>query len=104
MEQTSRHSMIVAIVNQGFSEQIMETAKAAGAGGGTVINGRGLGSKEAQSFLGISITPEKELVLIIVKNELREPIMRAVNSMDGLRTDARGILFSLPVDSLAGIS
>lgn len=104
MEQTARHSMIVTIVNQGFSGQVMEAAKAAGATGGTVLSARGLGSKEAQAFLGITISPEKELVMIIAKNELRQPIMKAINSMDGLRTDARGILFSVPVDSLLGIS
>ncbi len=103
MEQTVRYDLIVTIVNQGFADQVMEAAKSAGATGGTVLNARGLGSKEAQEFLGISIRPEKELVMIIAKSEILQPIMKAISNMHGLRTDARGILFSLPVDSLIGI-
>ena len=76
MEHT--HEMIVCIVNNGFSEAVMDAAKAAGARGGTVINARGTADKEAEKFFNISIQPEKEMVLILVKSEIRDTVLHAL--------------------------
>lgn len=98
------YHLIVTIVNSGRSEQVMNAARAAGAGGGTVIHARGLGSKEAMKYLGITIQPEKDLVLIVAPSELRRPIMERIVKEAGLGTAGAGICFSLPVDSAMGIN
>lgn len=72
--------------------------------GGTVLHGRGIGSREAEEFFGITIQPEKEIVILLANREQKAGIMRAIQSAAGLRTEARGILFSLPVEHLAGLS
>ncbi|MGI6004963.1 MAG: P-II family nitrogen regulator [Christensenellales bacterium] len=94
--------LIVTIVNRGFSDQVMEAAKEAGAHGGTVVLARGTGLEDAEKFFGISITPEKELVLILVREEKRTPVMQAIGHEAGLMTEAGGICFSLPVDEVVG--
>lgn len=104
MEHTEHHSLIVAVVRAGFSGTVMEAARAAGASGGTVLHGRGIGSREAEEFFGITIQPEKEIVILLANREQKAGIMRAIQSAAGLRTEARGILFSLPVEHLAGLS
>ena len=97
------YKCILAIVNKGFSEVAMEAAKACGAKGGTILNGRGTISKEAEKFFNISIQPEKEIVMILAKNELIDHILKGLYSAVGTLTPAQGIAFALPVDEVVGI-
>ena len=69
--------LIVAIVNRGFSDLVMDAARAAGASGGTILHGRGTGVHEAEQFFGIAIQPEKEIVLILTRSDERRKTLRA---------------------------
>ena len=82
----------------------MDTAKKLGAGGGTVIHGRGTASKEAEKIFNITIQPEKEIVMILVKKEIKDSILKGLYDTIGLDTNAQGIAFTLPVDDVIGIS
>ena len=95
--------LIVAIVNRGFSDLVMDAARAAGASGGTILHGRGTGVHEAEQFFGIAIQPEKEIVLILTRSDERRKIMAAIAEGAGLNTQGKGLTFSLPVDEDAGI-
>lgn len=97
------HEMILCIVNSGFSDTVMDSAKQAGARGGTVINARGTAGKDAETFFGISIQPEKEAVIILVESAVRDDVLHALYKSAGLGTPAQGIAFSLPVDGVAGL-
>lgn len=103
MEETVQHDLIVVIANRGFADVVMETAKSAGATGGTVIHARGTGSKEMEKFFGVAILPEKDLILIVAKSGSRCAIMEAIVADAGPQTDARAIVFSLPVNGVAGM-
>ncbi len=98
------HEAIFCIVNDGYSEAVMDAAKKYGARGGTVINARGTAGKEAEKFFGITVQPEKEIVMILVPAEYKENILKALYEEVGLDTSGQGIAFSLPVDSVVGIS
>lgn len=100
----SRYELIVTVINRGFADDVMDAAKRAGAFGGTVINGRGTGSHEQQKFFGAIVQPEKELVLILTGHDDRAAIMEAIGLDAGLSKKGTGICFSLPVDSVVGIS
>jgi nitrogen regulatory protein PII len=97
------YHLIIAIVNTGHFEQVMEAAKAAGATGGTLVHARGLGSKEAVKYLGITIQPEKDLVLILAPKNKRHAIMESITREAGLNTPGKGICFSLPVNYAVGV-
>ncbi len=98
------HEAIFCIVNSGYSEAVMETAKKFGARGGTVINARGTAGKEAETFFHITIQPEKEIVMILVPAEIKENVMHALYKEVGLDTAGQGIAFAMPVDGVVGIS
>lgn len=98
------YEVILCIINAGFSEVVMDTAKKLGAGGGTVIHGRGTASKEAEKIFNITIQPEKEIVMILVKKEIKDSILKGLYDTIGLDTNAQGIAFTLPVDDVMGIS
>ncbi|MBR4770464.1 MAG: P-II family nitrogen regulator [Clostridia bacterium] len=101
---TFSHECIVCIVNTGFSDAVMDAAREFGARGGTVIHGRGTASREAERFFGISIQPDKEVVLILVPHDLTDKILHALYRAVGLKTPGQGIAFSLPVDQVVGLS
>lgn len=103
MENKAKYELVMAIVNQGYVDLVMEAARSVGATGGTVVNGRGIGHDDAEKFLGLSIQSEKEIVTILVKKELKSQIMHEISVVAGLNTDAKGILLSLPVDSIVGL-
>ncbi len=94
--------LIITVVNSGYFEQVMEAANNAGATGGTLVHARGLGSKEAMKYLGITIQPEKDLVLILAPKEKKHAIMESIKNEVGLNTAGMGICFSLPVDRAIG--
>ena len=98
------HEVIMCIVNAGFSEAVMDAARDFGARGGTVIRARGTATLEAEKLFQISVQPEKEMVMILVESKLRDDILHALYRVVGLNTPGQGIAFSLPVDSVVGLS
>lgn len=97
------HELLVVIANQGYSNLIMEAAKSAGAGGGTVIHARGTGMERAETFFGVSLASEKEIIFIVTRTSQRADIMKSVMREAGMETKAKSIIFSLPVTSTAGL-
>ena len=94
--------LIVAVANEGRTDTVMNAARAAGAAGGTVIQGKGAASEEAAHFFNISIASEKEMIFIVSKKEQKAQIMRSVLEKAGPGTEAGAVLFSLPVTSVEG--
>ncbi len=94
----AQNQLIVCIVNAGYSQNVMEAARAAGARGGSIIRGRGSANPEAEEFFNISVQPDKEVVLILVPDDIKDAVMTAVFKNSGLSTDGQGIAFSLPVE------
>ena len=98
-----KFEVILCIVNNGFSEAAMDAAKQFGARGGTVFHARGTVSKEAEKIFNITIQPEKEIVMIIVNEKIKDNILQGLYTAVGTSTPAQGIAFSLPVDDVVGI-
>ena len=101
---TREHQMVVCIVNAGYSETVMYAARLVGVRGGTVIHGRGTANGEAEKLFGIVVQPDKDIIMIIVKNDIKDEVLTAINKAAGLDTNGQGIAFSLPVDRTIGIS
>ena len=104
MKKTFTHEAIFCIVNSGYSETVMDAAKKFGAGGGTVISGRGTARPDAEKFFNITVEPEKEIVMILVSADCKDKILQALYEEAGLSTEGQGIAFSMPVDGVVGIS
>ena len=98
------HQAIICIVNSGYSDDVMDAAKKFGARGGTVLNARGTANKDAEKFFGISVEPEKEIVMIVVPTKCKDDILHALYKEVGLDSPGQGIAFALPVDAVVGIA
>ena len=73
----------------------MQTARKAGATGGTVIRARMAG---AEQLLDPQLSEEKEIIAILAPDSVRNQIMEEVNKEYGMRSEAKGVVCSVPVD------
>lgn len=99
-----QHELIITIVSRGSFAIVREAAKSAGARGGTLIHGLGIGGEEAAKFLGIMIQPEKDIILIVVNKEDKASVMKSILASVGMITEHKGVCFSVPVDSAFGLA
>ena len=99
----NKYHLVITIVMEGYLEQVMAAAKRAGATGGTVIKGRGLGNVIPTKILGFNIEPEKDIVLNIVPETDKTKVMEAITKEVGIKTKGKGVCISLPVDDAVGI-
>ena len=92
--------LIIAICIKGNSDNIMKAAREAGAFGGTVVKAKGTASGD-DTFFGMAISDEKEMIYIVSRKEQKNDIMKAIASY----TNEHGthpLVFSLPVTETAG--
>ncbi len=98
------YDLIVTIVNKGYASDVMDAAKSKGATGGTILKGRGTGTKEIEKFYNITIQEEKEIVWIVAKHSEKDAIMSEIVLKTGLNSPGCGITFSMPVEDIIGIN
>ena len=103
MSSEKKQSLILVSVNQGYTENVLDTARSLGARGGTIIRARWSGEKSLEKHHGIALQAEKEIIAIVVSGELRNKIMDAVNEKYGLKTEAQGVVCNMNVDHFAPI-
>ena len=101
-EKLSKAVLIITVCDKGNTDLVMDAAREAGATGGTVVKAHGTGAEIAK-FFGVTICEEKEMVYIVSKREERDKIMYAIMEKAGKDSEAHGVVFSLPVDSVVGI-
>ena len=96
------YEIVLVIANEGHTDTVMEAAREAGARGGTVLHGKGTGSKDAAKFFGVSIASEKEVIMIVARATKKAAIMKSIIDKAGTQTDAGAVVMSLPVTAVAG--
>ena len=100
-EMQEKSSLIMITVNQGFTDEVMATARKAGARGGTVVRGRWVAKEEIEQLKGLTLREEKEIILIVVPREIRNSVMEEVNAHHGLQSDAGAVICTLAVERTA---
>ncbi len=99
-----KYTLILSVVNRGFSGDVMEAVQAAGAKGGTVIRSRSIGNDENETDLwGLCAQEEKEIVLILAESESKVALMKCIGEHCGMHSQAQGIVMSVPVDAAIGL-
>ena len=98
--QEQKNSLVLVVVNQGFTDTVMDTARKCGARGGTIIRGRWAGSEELLQLKGVDFQEEKEIIAIVVPKDLRAPLMEAIHEKHGLQTEAGAMVCSMGVEQM----
>jgi nitrogen regulatory protein PII len=97
--------LIVAFVEDDKTDKIMEAAREAGATGCTVINNaRGEGMKESKTFFGLTLSTQRDVVLLLVEQHLSREILERIGEVG--QFDAKpgtGIAVLLDVEDAVGV-
>jgi hypothetical protein len=93
-----KHQLILVSVNQGYTDTVMETARKAGAMGGTVMRARLSESSMMEQLGDAEVQQEREIITIFAPAGTATKIMDEVNRAHGVMSDANGIVMALPVD------
>ena len=96
-------NLIITIVKKGWGDEVLKASIKAGADGGTVLMGRGIGVHEQQTILGICIEPEKEVVYSVTEPDKTDVILEAIKTTAGLNKPGTGLAFIVPVTRVIGI-
>lgn len=102
-DENTMYKAIFTIVDRGKGENVMDAAKSAGAKGGTIINARGSGIHETEILFSMPIEPEKEVVMILAKNEIVDNITSTIREELKIDEPGMGIMFTLNVSKSYGL-
>ena len=102
-ETRKMHELIVAVVNQKFTDAVLDSARAAGATGATVFHTRSVDNAKIEGAMGASIPDETDSIFFLTNSEYKLKIMEAIRDSAGLKTEGSAVIFSIPVDDLVGI-
>lgn len=98
MKNQHHNDLIIISVNEGFSEDVMQVARKAGATGGTVIKGRLADIEQFAEFVNSEVDGEREMLFILAPTKTGGQIMEAVNGEFGIASKANGIIFAIPTE------
>ncbi len=104
VQEKSNNSLILVVVNQGHTDKVMETAKKAGARGGTILRAHFSGPEESKQFYGITLQAEKEIIAILATNQTRNLIMETINKEHGVRSEAGAVICSMAVEQVVRLA
>lgn len=102
-EKKIMHELVIAVVNQRFTDTAIEAARAAGATGATVFHTKSLNNARAEERMGTALPEQTDSIFFLTTEEFKIKIMEAVRDSAGLKTEGGAIIFSMPVDDLVGI-
>lgn len=103
-ENDRKYELILAVTNSGYTDMVLSAAKSVHSVGGTIVKGRETGLKDGGKFFGVSIQPEKEIVIMLVPQKHSNSIMNAIMDQAGPRSIAETFAVTLPVQDTAGLS
>lgn len=101
-KQTQKYNLITCIVQRGKGDEVWDAAKKAGAGGVTIHFARGKGVREKLGLLGIAISPEKEVLQLVVPDKDADKIFDAIVKAGKLETPGMGFAFLEDVKRAVG--
>ncbi|MBE0481757.1 MAG: P-II family nitrogen regulator [Dehalococcoidia bacterium] len=96
-------TLIVTIVRRGWGDRVLEASMRAGAEGGTIVYGRGMGIHEQQRIFGICIEPEKEIILSITSVDKTDGVLESITKAGELQKPGAGLAFVVPVQTVVGV-
>ena len=102
-EKTTMHELVIAVVNQKYTEMAIDAARSAGATGATVFHTKSTDNARAEQSMGTALPEQTDSIFFLTSEEYKLKIMEAVRDTAGLKTEGGAVIFSLPVDDLVGI-
>ncbi len=98
-------SLLVALVEDTRTEDIIAAARDGGATGATIINGaRGEGLEPEQTFLGLSVQTQRNMVLFLVAKPRARTILEKIAAAGEFdETPGSGVAFEIAIQDAVGL-
>ncbi len=100
-----KFKLIVVMTDDDKTERAIETARANGATGCTVItNARGEGLKPAKTFLGLNVSGHRDVILLMVEEHLSRHILEEIGTACRFDIDpGAGVAFQIDIEDAIGL-
>ena len=102
-EKKTMHELVIAVVNEKYSDVALEAARSAGATGSTVFHTRSTDNAKIEQAMGTAIPEDTDTLFFLTTSEYKLKIMEAIRDAAGLKTEGSAVIFSMPVDEIIGI-
>ncbi|MEX2604200.1 MAG: P-II family nitrogen regulator [Gracilimonas sp.] len=101
---SNEHKLIITIVKKNLARRVLKACRKAGAEGGTIFPGRGTGTHETGSILGVKVEPEKEIILCLVPQKIVDKTISKIRAAARLDRPGTGIAFVIKSNKISGIA
>ena len=99
-----KFKLIVALVNDDKTDQVLKTAREAGATGSTVItSARGEGLTPAKTFFGLDLEGQRDLILLLVEGHLSREILEQIAEAGHFEQQGNGVAFQVDIEDAIGL-
>ncbi|WP_290653059.1 transcriptional regulator [Aquisalimonas sp.] len=98
-----KFAALVAILAEDLEERAINSAKKAGAGGVTILDARGIGTKEKKTFFGLTYEGSQSVLLFVLERQLSVKVLKQITRDLNLKSSSKGVVFTLPLEHIAGI-
>lgn len=98
-----KFAALVAILAEDLEERAINSAKKAGAGGVTILDARGIGTKEKKTFFGLTYEGSQSVLLFVLEKQLSVKVLKQITRDLNLKSNSKGVIFTLPLEHIAGI-
>ncbi len=98
-----KFSVLVAILAEDLEEKAIDVAKRTGAGGVTILDGRGIGAKEKKTFFGLTYEGSQSVLIFVLEKKLSLTVLKNISKELDLKNHSKGVIFTIPLEHIAGI-
>lgn len=97
--------LVLAMTEDSRVDAVLQAAREAGATGATVItSARGEGVTVKKTFLGLDLTGQRDIILLVVEEHLSRDILAAVARAGEFETrPGSGIAFQIAIEDAVGM-
>ena len=99
-----KFSVLVAIVPEDQEQDCVDASRELGAGGITVLSGRGISNTARKTFFGLTYDGSQSVLLMVLEKGLSLDVLKAIQKVimpDG--KDSQGMIFTVPLEHMGGI-
>ena len=98
--------LIIAMVEDRHTEEILNAAREEGATGATVLNqARGEGLSPTKTFLGLSIGNQVDVIMMLVEEHLSRHILETISEVGEFDTSPGAVIaFQIDIEDAVGVS
>lgn len=99
-----KFSVLVAIVPEDQEQECIDSARDLGAGGITVMTGRGISNTAKKTFFGLTYDGSQSVLVMVLEKSLSLQILKAIQQLlMPQENDSQGLVFTFPLEHLGGI-